>query len=61
MGRQICTLGDQVWASTLQVASLRKYVRAFDLQGVNPSGSKEDLLAAVSKHFAQEVCLPRHS
>ena len=40
----------------LQTASLRKYRTFYKLQDVAASSSKEDLIPAVAKHFAQQVC-----
>ncbi|EIE22573.1 hypothetical protein COCSUDRAFT_53587 [Coccomyxa subellipsoidea C-169] len=38
----------------LKVSSLRKYVHAFDLD-ISPNSSKEDLTAAVQRHWASQV------
>ena len=38
-----------------QTASLRKYRTFYKLQDVAASSSKEDLIPAVAKHFAQQV------
>lgn len=41
----------------VQTASLRKYRTFYKLQDVSGSSSKEDLIPAVAKHFAQQVSL----
>ncbi|CAL8470554.1 g10096 [Coccomyxa elongata] len=38
----------------LKVSSLRKYVHAFDLD-ISPNSSKEDLTAAVQRHWSTQV------
>ena len=38
-----------------QVQALRKYSKAYDVQGVHPQSSKEDLTAAVTRHWNTEM------
>ena len=42
--------------NTVQVASLRRYILAHDIQGVDPqTKEKEELAAAVSRHWYNSV------
>ncbi|KAK9828623.1 hypothetical protein WJX72_001143 [[Myrmecia] bisecta] len=41
--------------SKLKVVSLRKYSKLYDLAGVTSSSSKEDLAAAVARHWNNTV------
>ena len=43
-------------AAALQTASLRKYRSVYKLNDVAPSSSKDELIPAVARHFASQVC-----
>ncbi|KDD76474.1 hypothetical protein H632_c213p0 [Helicosporidium sp. ATCC 50920] len=38
--------------SKLKVQALRKYTKVYDVPGISPHASKEDLTSAVSKHWS---------
>lgn len=38
-----------------QVQALRKYTKVYDVPGISPHASKEDLTSAVSKHWSTMV------
>ena len=39
----------------VQVASLRRYIQAHDIQEVDPQSPKDELVAAVSRHWYNSV------
>lgn len=41
----------------LQVQALRKYTKVYELQGIHPQSSKEELTSAVTRHWNQAVSL----
>ena len=40
----------------LDATALRRYRRFYKLPDVGPNSTKEQLLAAISRHFSQQVC-----
>jgi Sin3 binding region of histone deacetylase complex subunit SAP30 len=40
-----------------QVQALRKYTKVYELQGIHPQSSKEELTSAVTRHWNQSVSL----
>ena len=41
--------------NAVQVASLRRYIQAHDIQEVDPQSPKDELVAAVSRHWYNSV------
>jgi hypothetical protein len=39
----------------LEVVSLMRYRRVFQLAGLGPAAARDELLHAVSRHFAEQV------
>jgi hypothetical protein len=46
----------------MKIQALRKYTKLYEVQGVHPQSSREDLIAAIKRHWSMAVrkCRQRH-